>query len=96
MNTIRNCDSTKTFSSHPSFPSMLHSLVEELIAKNSTNPKTKKMRRILGVLAVAIFTLGMFSCEPENTVDETDALYKLDRSANDEDQLKGGNGSGGG
>lgn len=53
------------------------------------------MRRILGVLAVAIFTLGMFSCEPENTVDETDALYKIDMSASDDDELEPGNGSGG-
>jgi hypothetical protein len=56
------------------------------------------MKRTLGILAIAVFTLGMFSCEPENTVDETDALYKIDTSANDDDYLpgSGGSGSGGG
>ena len=54
------------------------------------------MKKVLSVLAIAIFSLGMISCEPENTVEETDALYKLDVSANDDDQLEGGEGSGGG
>lgn len=53
------------------------------------------MKRILGVLAIAIFTLGMFSCEPENTIDETDALYKIDTSASDDDIIPGSQGSGG-
>ncbi|MBT8183725.1 MAG: hypothetical protein KJN76_02705 [Eudoraea sp.] len=53
------------------------------------------MRRVLSALAIAVFTLGMFSCEPENTVEETDALYKFDKSANDDDEIEGSGGSGG-
>ncbi|MCW5516568.1 hypothetical protein [Muriicola sp. Z0-33] len=53
------------------------------------------MKKVLSVLAIAIFSLGMISCEPENTVDETDALYKLDKSASDDDYLPPSGGSGG-
>ena len=33
------------------------------------------MKKVLSVLAVAVFSIGLFSCEPETSVAETDALY---------------------
>ena len=33
------------------------------------------MKKVASILAVMALTLGMFSCEPENTVQETDALF---------------------
>ena len=33
------------------------------------------MKKVASILAIMALTLGMFSCEPENTVQETDALY---------------------
>ena len=50
------------------------------------------MKRVLAVLAVAVFTLGMFSCEPDSSVAETDNLYV---DASDGDEIKSGGGSGG-
>ncbi|WP_420602013.1 hypothetical protein [Flagellimonas sp.] len=32
------------------------------------------MKKVFGILAVAVLTLGMFSCEPESDVKETEAL----------------------
>ncbi|HMB61819.1 MAG TPA: hypothetical protein VKN36_02020 [Eudoraea sp.] len=34
------------------------------------------MKKVLSVFAVVVMSVGMFSCQPENTVAETDALYK--------------------
>jgi len=33
------------------------------------------MKKVASILAIMALTLGMFSCEPENTAQETDALY---------------------
>ena len=33
------------------------------------------MKKAASILAVMALTLGMFSCEPESTAQETDALY---------------------
>lgn len=33
------------------------------------------MKKAASILAIMVLTLGMFSCEPENTAQETDALY---------------------
>ena len=33
------------------------------------------MKKVLSVIAVVIMSVGMFSCQPESTVAETDALY---------------------
>lgn len=33
------------------------------------------MKKVASILAVMALALGMFSCEPETTAQETDALY---------------------
>ncbi|MCG2461077.1 hypothetical protein K8352_09990 [Flavobacteriaceae bacterium F89] len=33
------------------------------------------MKKATSILAVTVLALGMFSCEPESTAQETDALY---------------------
>ncbi len=44
------------------------------------------MKKVFSVVAVVVMSMGMFSCQPESTVAETDALYQnLDISANDDD-----------
>lgn len=57
------------------------------------------MRRALSIFALALLTVGMFSCEPETDVQDTEALVKtlkLDqdqatdgKSSNDEDRGNG-------
>lgn len=55
-----------------------------------------KMKKVAGVIAVAVFALGMFSCQPESSIEETEALYELpDTNANEKDQSNGNAGSGG-
>ncbi len=34
------------------------------------------MKKAFGILAVALFSLGMFSCESETSVEETEALFE--------------------
>ncbi|MEX0291213.1 MAG: hypothetical protein AB3N14_19075 [Flavobacteriaceae bacterium] len=53
------------------------------------------MKKVLSVLAVAVLSIGLFSCEPETSVAETDALYDtIDIDASDDDEVTQG-GSGG-
>lgn len=33
------------------------------------------MKKAVGIFAVLVMGLGMFSCQPESSVDETQALY---------------------
>ena len=40
------------------------------------------MKKVVGILAVAAMTMGMFACETENTA-ETDALYSPQENAGD-------------
>ncbi|WP_168796327.1 hypothetical protein [Flagellimonas onchidii] len=41
------------------------------------------MRKTLSILAIAVFTLGLFSCESETSVAETENLFEtLDPDAN--------------
>ncbi|WP_222984355.1 hypothetical protein [Flagellimonas meishanensis] len=45
------------------------------------------MKRFLSIVAVAVFALGLFSCEAETDVQETaDLLASLDQEANDENE----------
>lgn len=52
------------------------------------------MKKAASILAIMVLTLGMFSCEPENTAQETDALYGTVNNntnptqATDEDELR--------
>ena len=40
------------------------------------------MRRVLSIFALALLTVGMFSCEPETDVQDTEALLKtIDQEA---------------
>ncbi|PRX54540.1 hypothetical protein [Flagellimonas meridianipacifica] len=34
------------------------------------------MKKVFGIVAVAVFSLGMFSCESETNVQETEALFE--------------------
>jgi len=55
-----------------------------------------KMKKAASILAVVLMTLGMFSCQPESSVEETQALYDMqDVDANDNDHTQGTSGSGG-
>lgn len=55
-----------------------------------------KMRKVAGVVAVVVFALGMFSCQPESSIEETDALYELpDTTASEKNEASGNSGSGG-
>ena len=44
------------------------------------------MKKVFGILAVAVFSLGLFSCESETNVEETEALFetlKIDENSVD-------------
>lgn len=35
------------------------------------------MKKVLSIFAVALFTIGLFSCEAETSLDETNNLYDI-------------------
>ena len=44
------------------------------------------MKKVFGILAVAVFSMGLFSCEAETNVEETESLFetlKVDGNAVD-------------
>ncbi|MEM9076605.1 MAG: hypothetical protein AAGC43_06170 [Bacteroidota bacterium] len=44
------------------------------------------MKKVFGILAVAVFSMGLFSCEAETNVEETEALFetlKIDENSVD-------------
>nr|WP_298999065.1 hypothetical protein [uncultured Allomuricauda sp.] len=44
------------------------------------------MKKVFGIVAVAVFSLGLFSCESETNVQETEALFetlKIDQNSVD-------------
>jgi hypothetical protein len=46
------------------------------------------MRKALSILALALLTVGFYSCEAETDVQETEALFKqlqVDQNATDDD-----------
>ncbi|NHF59274.1 hypothetical protein FK220_007980 [Flavobacteriaceae bacterium TP-CH-4] len=44
------------------------------------------MKKVVLIAAVVLMNVGLYSCEKENTIDETQALYEnLEISANDDD-----------
>ena len=42
------------------------------------------MKKVLSIFALAIFTMGLTSCEAETNLEETEALY-VDMNASDDD-----------
>ena len=34
------------------------------------------MKKVFGILAVAVFSMGLFSCEAETNVEETESLFE--------------------
>lgn len=47
------------------------------------------MKKVFGIVAVAVFSLGLFSCEAETNVEETEALFetlKIDENSVDGDE----------
>ena len=54
------------------------------------------MKKVASILAVVVMAIGMFSCQPESSVEETQALYDIqDTNANDNDSTTSSGGSGG-
>lgn len=47
------------------------------------------MKKTLSILAVAVLTLGMFSCEAESDVQETEALMAALENADDQESTEG-------
>ncbi|MEY8779953.1 hypothetical protein AB9K32_05970 [Allomuricauda sp. XS_ASV26] len=46
------------------------------------------MKKVFSILALALLTVGFYSCETETDVQETEALFEqltIDESANDDD-----------
>ena len=44
------------------------------------------MKKVVLIAAIVLMNVGLYSCEKENTIDETQALYEnLEISANDDD-----------
>ena len=43
------------------------------------------MKKVLSVFAVLVMSVGLFSCEAESSVEETQALYEID--ANDHNEV---------
>ncbi len=48
------------------------------------------MKKVISILAVIVLSIGLFSCEAENNIEETEALYEnLDTiKANDDDSAE--------
>lgn len=49
------------------------------------------MKKAASIIAVMVMSLGLFSCEADTPVEETDAFYETlnDADANDGDQTSG-------
>ena len=48
------------------------------------------MKKVFSILALALLTVGFYSCESETDVQETEALFEqltIDESANDDDVI---------
>lgn len=41
------------------------------------------MKKALSILAVMIFGLGLFSCEADTNIEETEALFDVEQNATD-------------
>ncbi|MFC4220026.1 hypothetical protein [Flagellimonas marina] len=57
------------------------------------------MKRALSIFALTLLTVGMFSCEPETDVQDTEAMIKtlkLDQEATDGKSSNGDEGRGNG
>ncbi|MEK6154288.1 hypothetical protein WIW50_13540 [Flavobacteriaceae bacterium 3-367] len=46
------------------------------------------MKKTVSILAVLVMSIGLFSCEADNNLEETQSLYEnLDTDATDNDQV---------
>ena len=48
------------------------------------------MKKVLSILALALLTVGFYSCEAESDVQETEAMFQqlqMDQNATDDDQI---------
>ena len=48
------------------------------------------MKKTLSILAIAIFGLGLVSCENDSNVEDTEALFDIEQNATDEDDNEDG------
>lgn len=47
------------------------------------------MKKVLSVFAVVVMSVGLFSCEADSSVEETQALYELEEvDATDDDSVE--------
>ena len=46
------------------------------------------MKKVASVFAVVVMSVGMFSCEAETNLDETEAVYELNLQAGDGDHTE--------
>ena len=43
------------------------------------------MKKVLSILAIMTFTIGLFSCESDTNIEETEALFDVEQNASDDD-----------
>ncbi len=53
------------------------------------------MKKALSILAVMVFSIGLFSCEADTNIEETEALFDVEQNANDNTGSSSGNRDGG-
>ncbi len=56
------------------------------------------MKKVISILAMIVLSIGLFSCEAENNIEETEALYDIeivDATDDDEGSVEENQGSGG-
>ncbi len=41
------------------------------------------MKKTLSILAIMVFTVGLFSCEADTNIEETEALFDVEQNATD-------------
>ena len=50
------------------------------------------MKKVLSILAVITLTIGLFSCEADSNIEETEALFDVEQNASDDEETETGRG----
>lgn len=48
------------------------------------------MKKVLSILAVMTLTVGLFSCEADSNIEETEALFEVEQNASDDGEEESG------
>ena len=48
------------------------------------------MKKALSILAIMVFTVGLFSCEADTNIEETEALFDVEQNATDGNEVEEG------